>query len=142
MDVTAKDALARWESESEHRDRDVLSMLRSMDASMDERKRVPSSHIPAYMVEMLAAGSSTTSHTATFTCWELTRHPEVASKLLEELEATFPNASEVDEKKMMDLPYLDAVLRETMRLIPMIPGPLERHLGESIEVNGLKVSTH
>ena len=141
MDVTAKEALKRWDRKEEHRDRDVLSMLKSMDEAVDERKRVPNSHIPAYMVEMLAAGSSTTAHTATFTCWELTRHPEAAKKLREELERTFPDRNEIDETKMMDLPYLDAVIRETMRLVPMIPGPLPRYLGDEIEVEGLTVST-
>lgn len=138
MDVTAKEALARWESEPEHRDRDVLSMLRSMDAAEDERKRVPSEHIPAYMVEMLAAGSSTTSHTAAFTCWALTKNPEAGKKLEQELKDAFPG--EIEEPRLMDLPYLDAVIRETMRLMPMIPGPLERYLGESVEIDGIKVN--
>ncbi|KAK4959165.1 hypothetical protein LTR10_003964 [Elasticomyces elasticus] len=137
MDITAKEALARWETEGEHRDRDVLSMLRSMDAATDERKRVPSSHIPAYMVEMLAAGSSTTSHTATFVCWELTHHPEASEKLRMELAEAFPG--EMEEQKLMDLPYLDAVIRETMRLMPMIPGPLERFLPESVEISGITI---
>ena len=137
MEVTAKEALGRWNSEKEHRDRDVLGMLKSMDAAVDERKRVPNSHVPAYMVEMLAAGSSTTAHTATFACWELTRHPKAAEKLGEELERAFPDRNDIDETKMVDLPYLNAVIRETMRVTPMIPGPLPRYLGEEIEVNGV-----
>ena len=140
MDVTAKDALERWTDEEEHRDRDVLSMLKSMDAAVDERKRVPNDHIPAYMVEMLAAGSSTTAHTAAFTCWELTRHPEAAKALRQELEGAFPDPKDIDETKTIDLQYLDAVIRETMRLIPIVPGPLPRCLGDAIEVDGLLVS--
>lgn len=126
MDVTAKEALARWSEEGgssgHRRDRDVLSMLMSMEENADERKRVPHEHIPAYMVEMLAAGSSTTSHTATFTCFQLSRDQQVQDRLREELRDTFPDAGDIDEKKMMDLPLLDAVIRETMRLMPMIPG--------------------
>lgn len=141
MDVTAREALERWQSRTDRRDRDVLSMLKSMNDAEEERKRVPNSHIPAYMVEMLAAGSSTTSHTATFTCFELMRHPEQAKRLREELEQTFPDHHDLDETKMMSLPYLDAVLRETMRLMPMIPGPLPRYLADPIEVEGKKVGT-
>lgn len=122
MDVTAKEALERWQTGGEARDRDVLGMFISLDSAEDERKRVPKDHIPAYMVEMLAAGSSTTSHTATFTCYELAYHHEIQAKLRQELEEVFPDVDNIDEKKMMDLPYLDAVLRETMRLMPMIPG--------------------
>ena len=122
MDVTAKEALERWKTEEEHRDRDVLSMMISMDEAVDERKRVPKDHIPAFMVEMLAAGSSTTSHTATFTCFELSKNPEVQKQLHQELVDKFPDANDIDQKQMMDLPFLDAVIRETMRLMPMIPG--------------------
>lgn len=142
MDVTAREALERWQSRTDRRDRDVLSMLKSMNDAEEERKRVPNSHIPAYMVEMLAAGSSTTSHTATFTCFELMRNPEPAERLREELEKAFPDRNDIDETGMMGLPYLDAVLRETMRLMPMIPGPLPRYLADPIEVEGKKVGLH
>lgn len=140
MDVTAREALARWKENPESRhDRDVLSMLQAMNDAEDPRKRVPNDHIPAYMVEMLAAGSSTTSHTAAFTFDRLSINPEYLAKLHGELRATFPDASSMDETLMMDLPYLDAAIRETMRMFPMVPGPLERYLGEGVEVSGLRV---
>ncbi|KAG4418438.1 hypothetical protein IFR04_008423 [Cadophora malorum] len=137
MDVTAREALNRWENNKDTcREKDVLSMLQGMNDAEDPAKRVPSDHIPAYMVEMLAAGSSTTSHTAAFACWLLARHESVQDRLQEELFEAFPDAESMDFKKTMDLPFVDAVLRETMRLYPMIPGPLERYLGKDIEVDG------
>ncbi|KAL1857769.1 hypothetical protein Plec18170_002993 [Paecilomyces lecythidis] len=140
MDITAREALSRWENNPEgRRDKDVLSMLQSMNEAEDPKKRIPSDHIPAYIVEMLAAGSSTTSHTAAFACHQLAKHPEVQRALHEELCATFPDPNLVDERKMLGLPLLDGVLRETMRMFPMIPGPLERYLGDWIEVSGFKV---
>ena len=36
----------------------------------------------------------------------------------------------------MDLPFLDAVNRETMHVSPMMPGPLERYLTEETNVGG------
>lgn len=140
LDVTAKAALSRWqERESSNRPRDVLSMMKDMEAEDDPRKRLPNEHIPAYMVEMLAAGSSTTSATAAFACFLLARHPSEQEKLRQELQAAFPNAQEFDPAKTISLPYLDAVLKETMRLFPMIPGPLERHLGRNISLNGVEL---
>ncbi|KAE8372128.1 cytochrome P450 [Aspergillus bertholletiae] len=140
MDITAHEALTRWQTSAEGRhDKDVLSMLQSMNQLEDPRKRIPSEHIPAFIVEMLAAGSSTTSHTAAFACHQLAMHPAAQAALHEELCDAFPDASTIDERKMLDLPLLDGVLRETMRLFPMIPGPLERYLGDQIEIAGLKV---
>lgn len=141
MDITARNALARWETLPEHHDKDVLSMLQSMNAAEDPKRRIPPAHIPAYIVEMLAAGSSTTSHTAAFACHQLAQHPQAQETLHAELRATFPDPTAIDERKMLDLPFLDGVLRETMRLYPMIPGPLERYLGQGdhICVDGLTV---
>ncbi|OOQ89748.1 hypothetical protein PEBR_07192 [Penicillium brasilianum] len=140
MDLTAREALDRWNARPEDRhQRDVLSMLQAMNNAEDLRKRIPNDHIPAYMVEMLAAGSSTTSHTAAFACDQLARHPKALEALQKELVETFPDKDNIEERKMLSLDFLEGVIYETMRIYPMIPGPLERYLGEWIEVDGMKV---
>ena len=140
LDITANDALQRWDRRGEKRhDRDVLSMLRSMHDQEDPLKRVPNDHIPAYLVEMLAAGSSTTSHTVAFACYLLARHAESQKLLRKELFEALPDVNNIEPKKMIDLPMLDAVLKETMRMYPMIPGPLERYLGKEIELEGRRI---
>lgn len=137
LDITAKEALARWEERGTTKhDRDVLSMLKSMQDEEDPQKRLPNEHIPAYMVEMLAAGSSTTSATVAFACFMLARSRDAQDKLRQELCQALPDSDDIDPRKTMDLPYLEAVLKETMRMFPMIPGPLERHLGREIVVQG------
>ena len=88
------------------------------------------------MVEMLAAGSSTTSHTAAFTCWLLSRDAAAQSRLREELTKAYPDENAIDIKKTIDLPFLDGVIRETMRMFPMIPGPLERCITKPINIAG------
>ena len=51
MDVTAREALARWqEKDTKAHDRDVLSMLSSMGDSEDPENRIQQDHLPAYMV--------------------------------------------------------------------------------------------
>jgi cytochrome P450 len=136
MDITAREALGRWKDGGNggKRDKDVLSMLGSMDNAA-----VPVEDMPAYMIEMMAAGSSTTSHTAAFTCWLLTRHPDVQSDLHKELVETFPDLDTIDIRRTTELPLLDAVIRETMRMFPMIPGPQERHLGRDALIAGRMV---
>lgn len=140
MDVTAKEALERWNEKGvKTHDRDVLSMLSNMDNLEDPQNRIKPDDLPAYMVEMMAAGSSTTSHTAAFACWALANNPDAQRKLRKELFDIFPNPKSLDMKATQRSEYLDAVIKETMRLWPMIPGPLERYLGNPVEVNGLHV---
>ncbi|KAK5202552.1 hypothetical protein LTR47_011342 [Exophiala xenobiotica] len=135
MDVTAREALDRWlDDKTSRRDNDVLSMLQTMNKA--NASAVPTDDIPAYMVEMLAAGSSTTSHTAAFACWLLTRHPESQLRLRKELFDAFPDLDNWEIKNSIDLPFLDGVIRETMRMFPMIPGPLERYIGQDISMAG------
>ena len=140
MDVTARSALERWtNNEESRREKDVLSMLQAMNNAEDPKKNLPSDHIPAYMVEMLAAGSSTTSHTAAFACFLLTRNIDVQNRLQEVLDTEFPDSGDIDMKRMMDIDFLDCIIKETMRMYPMIPGPLERFLGKDITAAGFKV---
>jgi cytochrome P450 len=136
LDITANEAIDRWNKRGEKaHDRDVLSMLRAMEDA-EGVKHLPSSHITSYMVEMLAAGSSTTSMSAAITCFMLARNQEAQRNLRKELFDTFPDINAIDPKLMMTLPLLDGALKETMRMFPMIPGPLERHLGTPIVLNG------
>jgi cytochrome P450 len=114
-------------------------MLSSMQDIENPQNRIHPDDLPAYMVEMMAAGSSTTSHTAAFACWALANHPEMQTKLRQELFEMIPDPSQLDMRVFQNSAFLDAVIKETMRLWPMIPGPLERYLGKPIEVNGLKI---
>ena len=75
---------------------------------------------------------------ATFICWQLSQHPDALNRLWEELKDRFPR--QVEPQGLMNLPYLDAVIRETMRVMPTVPGPLERYLPEDVTINGLRVS--
>jgi cytochrome P450 len=138
LDITAREALQRWkEDPASRQDKDVLSMLQSMNSA--KAPAVPESDVPAYMVEMLAAGSSTTSHTAAFAAFLLTRHPDAQDRLRSELREAFPDPSKMDIRKTLELRYLDGVIHETMRMYPMIPGPLERSLGKDISMHNMVI---
>lgn len=141
IDITARAALSRWQANPHKHQKDVLSMLQHMRLSPDAAGAgIPTAHLPAYMVESLAAGSSTTSHTAAFACRLLTQHPAAQRALRAELRAAFPDRdATIAGKQLLRLPYLDAVLRETMRLHPVIPGPQERRLAADVRAAGLRV---
>ena len=71
----------------------------------------------------IVAGSDTTSNSLTYLIWLVITHPEVKSRLLEELE-TLPN--NFGDKELKELPYLDQVIQETLRLYPAVPVGLPR----------------
>lgn len=67
----------------------------------------------------VVSGHETTTQTLGFTIWELARHPDKQDRLRTELEA-FGREPSYDDFQTY-LPYLDAVLKETLRLYPGLP---------------------
>ncbi|KAH6676808.1 cytochrome P450 [Halenospora varia] len=71
----------------------------------------------------IIAGSEASSITLAYMLWLLIKKPEMQKKVRSEL-ATLPkNYSSVD---LAALPYLDAFLRETLRVYPPAPSPMPR----------------
>lgn len=67
------------------------------------------------------AGSDTTSTTATFTVTLLVNHQDKLQNLMEELDAAFPSKDDpITFAKTQDLPYLNAVCNESMRIMPIV----------------------
>ena len=99
----------------------------STDISPDQR--LSDEDILNNINTVMFAGSDTTSLTLSWTLWLLAKHPEVQDRLREELSVvhypdTFGDLS-VDEinslhSNISELPYLDKVTREALRLVPPV----------------------
>ncbi|OJK01623.1 hypothetical protein ASPACDRAFT_26755 [Aspergillus aculeatus ATCC 16872] len=68
-------------------------------------------------VVAIIAGSDTVAPTLVFLFYELALHPEKAAKLYEELR----KEDIADFKTLQRLPYLNAIIKETLRLHPAVP---------------------
>ena len=76
------------------------------------------------LMTMLAAGHHTTACALTATVALLCQHQEVQARLRTEIAPLLsPSASETDDvvAKIVQLPYLQAVCRESLRLFPLLP---------------------
>lgn len=70
---------------------------------------------------MFVAGSETTSVTVEWALAELLRSPLSMRKAKDELEKVIGAAGKIKESDIDKLPYLQAVVRETLRLHPAVP---------------------
>nr|VWO95655.1 N/A [Ganoderma boninense] len=95
--------------------KDLLSRLLVAHAAGQISEEELYEHISTFII----AGHETTTLTLGFTVYELSRHPEIQAKLREEI-AAFNGEPTFDDFQTR-LPYLDAVLRETLRLYPGLP---------------------
>lgn len=98
-------------------DRDLLDVLVSVTKE-DGSPQFSASEITGIFISMMFAGHHTTSGTAAWTVIELLRHPEVLSGVVEELDELYADGREVSFHALRQIPRLEAVLKETLRLHP------------------------
>ncbi|GLJ07952.1 hypothetical protein SUGI_0078220 [Cryptomeria japonica] len=72
--------------------------------------------------EMIFRGTDTTALLTEWTMVEMVRNPEAQRKVQEELEVVVGKSRSVRDSDISKLPYLQAVVKETLRMHP--PGPL------------------
>jgi len=102
--------------ENQQRDsKDLMSRL--ITAAAGERISVP--ELYEQISTFIIAGFENTTTTVGFSVWQLARHPDKQRRLREEVSAINgdPTYKDIQDR----LPYLDAVLKETLRLYPGLP---------------------
>ncbi|HEY0756257.1 MAG TPA: cytochrome P450 [Ktedonobacteraceae bacterium] len=96
---------------------DVLGMLMSAESGDETGTKLNEKQIHDHILTFLAAGHETTAIALTWSCYLLSQYPQVRSKLQAELSSVLNGrAPELDD--LANLPYLDWVLSESMRLYP------------------------
>ncbi|XP_017501748.2 25-hydroxyvitamin D-1 alpha hydroxylase, mitochondrial isoform X1 [Manis javanica] len=88
------------------------------------RKELPAPSILGNVTELLLAGVDTVSNTLSWALYELSRHPEVQTALHSEITAALGPGSDAHPlaTALSQLPLLKAVVKEVLRLYPVVPG--------------------
>ncbi|KAI0360867.1 cytochrome P450 [Trametes cingulata] len=96
--------------------RDLLTLLirANMAKDVPESQRLSDADVLGQIPTFLLAGHETTSTTGTWALYALSKNPAIQRKLREELLSLDTETPSMDE--LMALPYLDAVVRETLRM--------------------------
>lgn len=82
----------------------------------------------------IIAGSDTTANTMTYLTWAVCKHVEVRKALVEELSTIPPDFCEQD---LRNLPWLNKIIKETLRLYCAAPSALPRMVpSEGVEFLG------
>ena len=112
-----------------------------------DSKHLTDDEIIAQCILFFLAGFETTASTIAHALFEFTKHPEVQEKLYEEVNEKI---RDLDPKKLdkyyetivNDIPYLDAVLKETLRMYPVLPRVERRLDADSYELGGVQLKRH
>jgi len=109
-------AKSAGEKDTSTHGRDLLTLLIKANMSTDipENQRLSDEDVLAQVPTFLVAGHETTSNATTWCLYALAQAPEVQQKLREELWNVPTENPSMDE--LNELPYLEMVVRETMRV--------------------------
>ncbi|KAM0431423.1 hypothetical protein ACHAPT_005400 [Fusarium lateritium] len=111
-------------------------LTRMIEASLDEDRRLLKQELIDITMQVIAAGHETTASALTWITYALATHPDVQNRLREELseiEVTNSAAKAID-----DLPYLNNVIREALRVYsPTLMAPWEA--GEDLVIAGVEI---
>lgn len=100
-----------------------------------------SKNIKHLLLELYVGSSETVSAAVEWIMTELLRNPNVMSKVQDEVRALVGKDEHVRESDITKLPYLNAVIKETLRHHP--PSALfTRVLSQDIQVNGYAIPKH
>lgn len=87
------------------------------------------------MQNLFTAGTDTSSSTVEWAIAELLRNPKVLAQAQQELDSVIGPDRLVTELDLPQLPYIEAIVKETFRLHPSTPLSLPRMASESCEIN-------
>jgi cytochrome P450 len=96
--------------------RDILSLL--VGAHGEGGEQFTDREIRDQLMTLMFAGHDTSTSTVTFALWELAHHPEALERLCEEQDRVLAGAPPTIDQLEKEMPYLDMVVDEVLRLYP------------------------
>ncbi|KAF7075677.1 hypothetical protein CFC21_080436 [Triticum aestivum] len=123
--------------DEQDQDRDLVDIL----LSLQHEYNLTRDNVKVILMDMFAAGTDTSSIVLEFAMAELMRKSHLMAKLQAEVRSKTPKSQKtVKEDDLSGMPYLKAVVKETLRLHPPAPLLLPRlTMAECDDVNGYMV---
>lgn len=100
--------------------KDLMSILLRANMTAEDKDRLSDEELIGQMSTLTTAAMDTTSNALSITLDLLAKHPEAQAKLRQEILDAQNNSggNDLGYDDLVGLPYLDAVCRETLRLVP------------------------
>nr|XP_018625853.1 geraniol 8-hydroxylase-like [Nicotiana tomentosiformis] len=91
-------------------------------------------HIKSMFLDLFGAGTDTTTSTLEWAMAEIIRQPEIMKKAQAELAEVIGKGKIVEEADVSQLPYLQCVIKETLRMHPPVPFLVPRKVEQDVEL--------
>ncbi|KAK9147955.1 hypothetical protein Scep_006712 [Stephania cephalantha] len=118
--------------------KDFLQLLLHLQEKQT-KTRLTMLHIKAILMDMVVGGTETTSNTVEWAMAELMNNDEIMQRAQEELEIIVGKDSRVEEIHLPRLHFLNAVMKEVLRLHPALPLLVPHCPSSSCKIGGYMV---
>lgn len=105
---------------------------------LQKEKNLTETDVLGLIGEILAGGTDTTADTLEWCMGELINHQEIQARLYEEIKSVCGDR-EVDEDNVDKLPFLHAIVKETLRRHPPLPFGLTHGLTQQTKLAGFDI---
>ncbi|CAN0927688.1 3,9-dihydroxypterocarpan 6A-monooxygenase [Linum grandiflorum] len=137
MEEIMKDYEEKFE-ENDVGEKDVMDILVETYRDDNAQVKLTRTQIKHFIIEIFFAGVDTTAATIQFAIAELINNPQILTKLRQEIDAVVGTNRVIRESDVPNLPYLQAIVKETLRKHPA--GPLlRRQCNVDTQVNGYTI---
>ncbi|XP_020213549.1 cytochrome P450 93A3 [Cajanus cajan] len=102
--------------------RDMLDVLLDILEDENSEMKLDKENIKAFFLNIFVAGTDTSAITMEWAMAELINNPHVLEKARQEMDVVIGKSRIVEESDIVNLPYLQAIVKETLRIHPA--GPL------------------
>ncbi|XP_077216534.1 strychnine-10-hydroxylase-like [Tasmannia lanceolata] len=120
-------------------DQDFIDVMLSILESAEIPGYDLDTAIKATSMTLIIAGSDTTSISLTWALSLLLKNPHIIKKAQNELDIHVGNERQVDESDVKKLVYLQAIVKETLRLYPAAPLGVPHEAVEDCHIGGFHV---
>ncbi|XP_010537439.1 PREDICTED: cytochrome P450 CYP736A12-like [Tarenaya hassleriana] len=147
IDIIFEKIIHEHEHQKDHKSKDhkdfVDVLLSLLDQSIDSQDKnseiIGRSEINAILLDLVAASLETSTKAIDWTFSEILKDPRVMKKLQKELETNIGMDRMVQESDLPKLTYLDMVIKEGLRLHPVIPLLAPHESMEDVVLDGFYI---
>ncbi|KAJ8429241.1 hypothetical protein Cgig2_026277 [Carnegiea gigantea] len=140
LDPIIKDHLSKKRQGKAEEDLvDVLLRFQKENESTNMPFSLTTNNIKSVILEIFSAGSETSFSTVEWAMSELLRNPKVMERAQAEVRDVFKKKGIIGESSLNELKYLKLVIKETLRLHPIVPLLVRRESTEHCQIHGYDV---
>ncbi|GFQ05235.1 cytochrome p450 76a2 [Phtheirospermum japonicum] len=134
-----EERLKERQSSDEGTKKDFLEVLLQCKRNGNGNHEISDRDLNVLILEVFLAASETTSSSIEWAMVELLKHPEAMNKAQNELAQVVGKGNKFEESHIENLPYLQAVIKETLRLHPPIPFLVPRRAIQETDFMGYRI---